>query len=79
MAAVIVRDNGSLEFIWDDSLAFLLEHGKATIARASHVEPVGTQWEADMSPSGGPVLSGFAKRGDAIAAEIEWLESNRGM
>jgi hypothetical protein len=79
MSALIIRDSGTIEFIWDDALAFMLEAGEATIARASHVEPVGTQWEADMSPSGGPVLSGFAMRGDAIAAEIEWLENNRGM
>jgi hypothetical protein len=48
--------------------------GRATIRRASHVEPTsdGT-WTADLSPVGGPVLGPFTKRSGALAAEADWL------
>ncbi len=44
--------------------------------RASHVEPCAGGWSADMSPVGGPVLTGFTKRSQALAAEVAWLEEN---
>ena len=76
---ITVQSDGSLQFIWTDDLAELVTLGTAEITRASHVEPVGTEWVADMGPSGGPILSGFAKRSDAIDAEIAWLKQNRGL
>ena len=74
-----VLPNGSLQFIWTDDLADLVNEGQAEIVRASHVEPSDGKWYADMGPSNGPVLSGFAKRSDAIAAEVQWLKDNRGL
>ena len=51
------------------------EYGRATLEQASHVEPTSdAQWTADLGPVGGPVLGPFAKRSEALAAEIEWLE-----
>jgi len=52
--------------------------GKALIQRASHVEPdhLGLWW-ADLAVSGGPRIGPFAKRADALAAEVAWLERNR--
>lgn len=76
---ILIDQDGDLEFIWDDELAFVLAEGKADIRRASQVEPVGSQWEADMSPSGGPSLGLFDLRQDAIAAEITWLQDNKGL
>ena len=68
----------SVEAIYDDESVELLRGlGNISIRRASHVEPEGDGWSADMSPVGGPVLSGFSKRQDAIDAEIKWLKSNR--
>jgi hypothetical protein len=29
-----------------------------------------------MSPVGGPVLTGFTKRSQALSAEVAWLEEN---
>ena len=57
----------------------LKDLGNVSIRRASHVEPEGDGWSADMSPVGGPVLSGFSKRQEAIDAEIKWMKSNRGL
>ena len=51
--------------------------GKTLIQRASEVEPdhLGLWW-ADLGVSGGPRIGPFAKRADAIAAEVAWLERN---
>ncbi len=77
---ISVDAEGSMEFIWSDELACLRDLGECDIRRASHVEPtVDALWEADMSPSGGPVLGKFATRGEAIAAELEWLAQHKGL
>ena len=56
----------------------LVALGPATITRASHVEPVaaGCGWVADMSPVAGPLLGPFAKRSEALRAEVAWIERN---
>ena len=51
--------------------------GTPVIARASRVEPDGAgRWLADLSPVDGPRLGPFARRSEAIAAELAWLEAN---
>ena len=76
-ATINITPEGEIRFIWDDKLAGLLELGKSHIIRASHVEPNDDrQWEADMSPSGGPTLGPFKLRSDALAAELNWLRAN---
>jgi hypothetical protein len=59
----------------------LLDEGPSSVVRASHVEPDDENggWFADMSPSGGPKLTGFRLRSEALAAEVAWLEQNRGL
>lgn len=53
---VVIRD-GRMEFVYDDDLLPLTQHGTTTIRRVSHVEPApGGGWYADMRPVGGPVL-----------------------
>jgi hypothetical protein len=73
-----VNDLGELVFVWADELADLCGLGDVWVARASHVEPVanGGGWTADLSPIGGPLLGPFPLRGDALAAEREWLDRN---
>ena len=34
------------------------------------------KWQADMGPVGGPILSPFDTRQEALAAEHKWLEAN---
>ena len=50
--------------------------GPARVVRASHVEPDGGGWTADLSPSGGPVLGPYPLRSTALAAEADWLTRN---
>ena len=58
----------------DGLVSELKKHGKSVTKRASHVEPDDDgNWYADMSPVGGPMLSGFATRAEALEAEREWL------
>ena len=72
-----IEPDGTIRFLWDDALAPLLELGESGIARASHVEPQGALWFADLHPSGGPRLGPFALRGEALQAERDWLILNR--
>jgi hypothetical protein len=54
---IMVDEDGDVQFIYDDRLAGLFaEDGDVRTARASHVEPWGSGWAADMNPVGGPVL-----------------------
>lgn len=70
---ILVAPDGTTRFIYDDALAPLLENGKAVIRRASHVEPLGIRWMADMRPSGGPRLGLYDTKGEALRAEHTWL------
>src|SRR5689334_80150 len=55
----------------------LASFGDLSIRRASHVEPDehGTWW-ADLSPLHGPRLGPFARRSEALDAEVAWLQRN---
>ena len=74
---ITIRPDGSLQFIWDDELADLLDQGQGRVSRASHVEPnVHGQWEADLAPVGGPVLGPFRLRQQALDEEVAWLRTH---
>jgi hypothetical protein len=76
---IIIDNDGTIRFIWTDDLADLINEGRATTRRASHVEPTNDgQWTADMAPVGGPVLGPYRLRGEALAAEVEWLRTHLG-
>jgi hypothetical protein len=73
---IIIDRGGAVRCIYSEDLD-LAAIGSPTITRASHVEPdQHGGWQADLSPVGGPVLAGFKKRSDALAAEQAWLEAN---
>jgi hypothetical protein len=72
-----VNPDGTLMFLYDDALLSLLNEGEGQIRRASYVEPnKNSQWEADLSPVGGPVLGPFVSREEALSAEVYWLRQN---
>jgi hypothetical protein len=74
---VEILPDGSMQFLYNDSLRPLMEEGKATVTRASDVEPNEEgKWTADLSRVGGPILGPFEFREDALAAEVTWLEAN---
>ena len=72
-----VRNNGTIQLIYTEDIDILSLGTIKRITRASHVEANRyNQWEADMLPSGGPVLGPFPKRADALDAEEEWINKN---
>lgn len=87
---ILVNTDGSLQMVYSDDLAELFaDDADLHTSRASHVEPYGTGWAADMSPVGGPLLldvvyvseSGrfveapFKTRAAALGAEVAWLRA----
>jgi len=78
---LVIRPTTVVEAVYSDSGASIMQAvGAVSIARASHVEPNGAgKWEADMGPSGGPVLGPFDLRQEAIDAELAWLNKHRGL
>jgi hypothetical protein len=81
MPKLICDTAGAVSFIYTDELRDLLEIGKATVRRVSHVEPVewgenGIAWVADMTPIKESVVLGpFHTRAEALAAEVDYLNA----
>jgi len=73
-----IRISGdTIRYIYDDSLAPLMDQGQSETMRASHVEPEGSGWVADLGPCGGPKLGPFQLRQEALDAEVSWIQENR--
>lgn len=70
---IIISRSGQIRFIYKDDLLGLGQQGTMTIQRASHVEPCGDGWQADMSPVNGPILGPFTTRAEALEHEVDWL------
>ena len=79
---IMVNEDGSLSFVYDDELAALMMLGESETRRVSHVEPAACGgWYADMSPvAGRPVLLGpYWLRQQALDAEREWIRRELGL
>ena len=71
---LVIDPSGAVRCLYDEAID-LTALGPMHIERASQLEPDATgQWWADLSPVNGPKLGPFAKRSDALAAEVRWLE-----
>lgn len=74
---IFVRPNGDAQCLYSDQIP-LGSLGKLDIKRASHVEPdpeVPGKWYVDLGPVGGPRISGYATRAEALAFEEDWLNT----
>ena len=72
---IVVTTSGDVRCIYQEAIE-LAAIGSVDISRGSHVEPAGSIWFADLVPVNGPRLGPFIKRSEALAAEIEWLETH---
>lgn len=73
---LVIQPNGDVRCVYAEDID-LTRFGPLTIQRGSHVEPTADgRWTADLSPVNGPVLGPFTTRTEALAAEVEWLQSN---
>lgn len=71
---LIIEADGTVSFIHNDDAAASFGTATMQISRASHVEPTHDgRWTADLDPIGGPVLGPFARRQEALDAEVAWL------
>lgn len=77
MTSIVINEQGGMRFVWNDDLSGLRTLGTTSIRRASRVEADenGRFW-AILEPVGGPTLGPFDLYGDAVAAEIDWIENN---
>lgn len=69
------RPDGSAQCLYAEEIP-LQVLGKLDIKRASHVEPDENKpghWYIDLGPVGGPRVTGFVSRAEALAAEEAWL------
>ena len=87
-AILTFDESGGVSFVYEDAekqlgsfVAILMLSGDLVTKRASHVEPIkgNTNWSADMSPVGGPVLGPFCLRQEALDAERECLREHKGL
>lgn len=70
---VLVEASGTIRYIYAEAID-LSQLGRVLIARGSHVEPDETgQWLADLAPVSGPRIGPFARRSEALSAEVAWL------
>ena len=70
---LMVESSGKIRCVYGEELN-LSALGECQISRASHVEPDKEgRWWADLTPLSGPRLGPFAKRSDALQAEMAWL------
>jgi hypothetical protein len=73
---IVISPSGAARAIYGETID-LAALGSLSIRRASHVEPNDAgEWFADLAPVSGPRLGPFALRSQALAAELEWLESH---
>jgi hypothetical protein len=73
---LVVTPSGDVRTIYIEAIP-LSSLGRLTISRGSHVEPTADgKWVADLAPVDGPTLGPFARRSEALAAEVAWLEAN---
>jgi hypothetical protein len=75
MMELFIAPDGAVTAIYAETID-LETLGKPAISRASHVEPDESgHWFAQIV--NGPNLGPFAKRSEALTAEIKWLTENR--
>ena len=70
----LVISSGRIKAVYDDALTVLFADADVETRRASHVEPDGKVWNADLRPVDGPLLAGFRTRQEALNAERYYLD-----
>jgi len=71
---LVVTADGDIRFVYAETVD-LRSLGPTVIRRGSYVEPDAvSSWLVDLGPVDGPRLGPFAKRSDALEAEVAWLQ-----
>ncbi len=73
---LVIQPDGTIRAVYSEEID-LGSFGQPVITRASHVEPdEHGNWHADLTPVGGPLLGPFARRSEALDAELSWLQNH---
>jgi hypothetical protein len=73
---VIISAAGDAHCVYGEEID-LPALGLLSIRRGSHVEPDDAgNWICDLTPVGGPLIGPFSTRGQALSAEVVWLETH---
>ncbi len=73
---LVIEPTGRVRVLYSEEID-LDALGPAKIVRASTIEPdPDGRWHADLRLLLGPVLGPFARRSQALAAEVAWLEEH---
>ena len=72
---MVIDLKGNIHCLYREEMD-LAKLGEVSIQRASHVEPEGNCWYADLSPVKGPRLGPFPLRSQALEAEVIWLQQH---
>ena len=73
---VVVTADGDLRFVYAETVD-LRSLGPTTLRRGSYVAPdAAGRWLVDLGPVAGPRLEPFAKRSEALEAEVAWLQEH---
>jgi len=72
-----IAPSGTIRLVYTEELDLPALGSLAITPHVSHVEPdENGQWWADLAPIQGPKLGPFAKRSEALAAEVAWIEEH---
>ena len=75
--SINIAKDGTLRFIYDETLSPLLTTGAANVQRASFLsEQENGEWMGNLAPVQGPTIGPFPTRALAIQAEREWIEKH---
>jgi len=73
---LIITGTGVIRCLYGEEIP-LASLGRLAIRRASTVEPDAEgDWQAGLAPVGGPILGPFRRRSEALAAEMQWLNTH---
>lgn len=72
---LVIDRRGQIRCLYSEEID-LHALGTLAIHRASHVDPDGEGWLADLAPVGGPRLGPYRHRSEALQAELAWLSEH---
>jgi len=72
-----ITPSGETRCVYTEALELDQLGSPSITAHISHVDPdENGQWWADLSPVNGPTLGPFARKSEAIRAEVSWIEEH---
>ena len=72
-----ITPTGTIQAVYSEALDLDALGHQSITPHISQVDPdEHGQWWADLGPVDGPVLGPFARKSEAVRAEVAWIEEN---